>query len=165
MCLCVREAKQNPRRKCSHRSPLVSITEEAEWRKGLELEAAERTTNSPNGTDRMEVYVIIVHKGKIVTILQIFVRRTLFSSNCCHPLRGFQGSVNSWSEEKRRDFFSAKFFFLMSYFFASLFPDSSVCPCKYSVRGYSEWFCVSVTTRLPSPSLKVTSVVSQPGHY
>ncbi|XP_042081827.1 androglobin isoform X7 [Haplochromis burtoni] len=51
------ETKQNTPRKCSHRSPLVSITEEeeTECQEGLELDAAECTTNSPNCTDKMEV--------------------------------------------------------------------------------------------------------------
>ncbi|XP_039873189.1 androglobin isoform X8 [Simochromis diagramma] len=51
------ETKQNTPRKCSHRSPLVSITEEeeTEYQEGLELDAAECTTNSPNCTDKMEV--------------------------------------------------------------------------------------------------------------
>lgn len=65
--LCVRETKQNTPRKCSHRSPLVSITEEeeTECQEGLELDAAECTTNSPNCTDKMEVYSIMVHEGEI----------------------------------------------------------------------------------------------------
>ncbi|XP_005454715.1 androglobin isoform X1 [Oreochromis niloticus] len=51
------ETKQNTPRKCSHGSPLVSITEEEETesQEGLELGAAECTTNSPNCTDKMEV--------------------------------------------------------------------------------------------------------------
>ncbi|XP_030576721.1 LOW QUALITY PROTEIN: androglobin [Archocentrus centrarchus] len=49
------EAKQNPPRKCSRRSPLVSITEETECPKGLELYTADHTTNLPNCTDRIEV--------------------------------------------------------------------------------------------------------------
>ncbi|XP_023262820.1 androglobin [Seriola lalandi dorsalis] len=51
------ETKQSAPRKLSSGSPLVSIAERAETedREGLEPDAAERTTNSPNSTDKIEV--------------------------------------------------------------------------------------------------------------
>ncbi|XP_035806912.2 androglobin isoform X2 [Amphiprion ocellaris] len=51
------EAKHSASRKRSSGSPLVSITEgeETECREGLEPDAAERTTNSPNTTDKIQV--------------------------------------------------------------------------------------------------------------
>lgn len=64
--LCVREGKQSAQRKRSYGSPLVSIAEreETECREGLEPDAAERTTNSPNGTtDNIEVHGIAVRRG------------------------------------------------------------------------------------------------------
>lgn len=75
--LCVREGKQSAQRKRSYGSPLVSIAEreETECREGLEPDAAERITNSPNSTtDNIEVRGITVHRGtKLMYIFSMSV--------------------------------------------------------------------------------------------
>ncbi|KAK7907784.1 hypothetical protein WMY93_016396 [Mugilogobius chulae] len=52
-----RRPGQNSQGRCSYEAPLVSIaeSEEAGCREGPELDAAERTTNSPNNMDKAEV--------------------------------------------------------------------------------------------------------------
>ena len=65
------EAKQSAQGKQCYRSPMVSIAEreETECREGLEPDAAERTTNSANSTDKTEVPRITVrykHKGAFI---------------------------------------------------------------------------------------------------
>lgn len=77
--LCVREAKQSAQRKHSSGSPLVSVVEreETECREGLEPDATEHTTNSPDSTtDKIEVHRITVCWG---TNLIYIYRMCLFN--------------------------------------------------------------------------------------